>query len=416
MTKVGTLLRGGHVAASGWQSPRRADVLVGAHGRIVAVGEGLPAAGADTVDASGRLIVPGLVDMHQHLDKSHTLDAAPNLSGTLAGASEAFAAYGRIATKEDIARRARKTVDACLARGTVAIRSHANVDYELRMRSVETLVALREDSRERMHLDIVAFVTGSAARGDLGEARRLLEGALAAGADTVGGAPNLAPDPAAFIDMLLDVAEKHDKRVDLHVDEHLRPQAENLLYLAQQTRLRGLGDRVVAGHCCSLSAMEDAAAGPVMDEVVRSGMGIVTLPTANLFLQGRGEARPTARGLTRVAELTGRGVPLASASDNIQDAFVPIGSGDMLELARWTILAGHLLRNEPALAFDMITRVPARLLGLEVQDIAPGEWANFLVTEMGDVTDLVRTGPLQRTVFYRGRVVAGAPLQQLKMA
>lgn len=135
------------------------------------------------------------------------------------------------------------------------------------------------------------------------------------------------------------------------------------------------------------------------------GKRIVTLPTANLFLQGRGEARPTARGLTRVAELIGRGVPLASASDNIQDAFVPIGSGDMLELARWTILAGHLLRNEPALAFDMITRVPGRLLGLGVQDIAPGEWANFLVTEMSDVTDLVRTGPLQRTVFYRGRVV-----------
>ena len=131
----------------------------------------------------------------------------------------------------------------------------------------------------------------------------------------------------------------------------------------------------------------------------------MTLPTANLILQGRGEERPTARGLTRVTEFIARGVPIATASDNIQDAFVPIGSGDMLELARWTILAGHLLRNEPTLAFEMVTQVPARLLGLGVQDIAPGEWANFLLTEMGDVTDLVRTGPLRRTVFYRGRLI-----------
>ncbi len=403
------LLRGGRVAASGWQAPRRADLIVGADGRIEAVGEGRPAEGADIVDASGRLITPGLVDMHQHLDKSHTLDAAPNLSGTLAGAGEAFSAYARTATKEDIAQRARRTIEACLARGTVAIRSHANVDYELRLRSVEALAALREEYRERLHLDVVAFVTGSAARGDPAEARRLLEDALAAGADTVGGAPNLAADPAGFIDMLLDVAEKHGRRVDLHVDEHLRPQADNLLHLARQTRLRGLGDGVVAGHCSSLSAMDDAAAA-VMEEVARSGMGIVTLPTANLFLQGRGAERPVARGLTRVTDLIARGVPLATASDNIQDAFVPVGSGDMLELARWTILAGHLMRNEPALAFDMIAGVPARLLGLGPCGIAPGVWANLLVSEAGDVTDLVRTGPLRRTVFYRGRPVAGEPL------
>lgn len=399
------LLKGGRVAASGWQTPRRADLLVGVDGRIEAVGEGLSAEGADIVDVGGRLIVPGLVDMHQHLDKSHTLDAAPNPSGTLAGAGEAFAAYARTATKEDIATRARKTMNACLERGTVAIRSHANVDYELRLRSVEALVELREEYRERMHLDVVAFVTGSAARGDPAEAKRLLEDALAAGADTVGGAPNLATDPAGFIDMLLDVAEKHGKRVDLHVDEHLRPQADNLLHLARQTQLRGLGDRVVAGHCSSLSAMDDAAAGLVMDEVARSGMGIVTLPTANLFLQGRGEERPVARGLTRVTDFIARGVPIATASDNIQDAFVPVGSGDMLELARWTILAGHLLKDEPALAFDMITRVPSRLLGLGSGDIVPGEWANFLVTEAEDVTDLVRTGPLRRTIFYRGHLV-----------
>jgi 5-methylthioadenosine/S-adenosylhomocysteine deaminase len=45
---------------------RPADVLV-EHGRILAVGPGLPAVGATVIDASGQLVVPGFVDTHRHL-------------------------------------------------------------------------------------------------------------------------------------------------------------------------------------------------------------------------------------------------------------------------------------------------------------------------------------------------------------
>jgi cytosine/adenosine deaminase-related metal-dependent hydrolase len=90
----------------------------------------------------------------------------------------------------------------------------------------------------------------------------------------------------------------------------------------------------------------------------------VTLPAANLFLQGRSYDRPTPRGLTRVNDLARAGVTVACASDNIQDPFVPTGSGDLLEIARWTMLAAHLASTELARAFDMATRHPARLMGL----------------------------------------------------
>lgn len=60
------LIQGGRVIdpASGRDEP--ADVRI-EDGRIAAVGAGLPAAGAEIVDASGCVVAPGFVDMHVHL-------------------------------------------------------------------------------------------------------------------------------------------------------------------------------------------------------------------------------------------------------------------------------------------------------------------------------------------------------------
>jgi cytosine deaminase len=56
----------------------------------------------------------------------------------------------------------------------------------------------------------------------------------------------------------------------------------------------------------------------------------------------------------------------------------------------------------------MATATPARLMGLgDEYGIREGAWADLLVTDAADVEDLVRSGPLERGVFYHGRLVAG---------
>ena len=100
-----------------------------------------------------------------------------------------------------------------------------------------------------------------------------------------------------------------------------------------------------------------------------------------------------------------RGVSVAAGSDNIQDPFVPSGTGDLLEIARWTLLAGHLGLHDLGRAFDMVSGVPAGLMGLQDWGIEVGARADLLVTPATDIDDLVASGPLERVVLIGGREV-----------
>ena len=114
-------------------------------------------------------------------------------------------------------------------------------------------------------------------------------------------------------------------------------------------------------------------------------------------------------GITRVADLVRGKVPLATASDNIQDPFVPTGSGDMLEVGRWTLLAGHLHADDMAQVYAMITAVPARLMGLQNYGLREGARADLVITDCEDVIDLISRGPDRMLVVSGGQPVSERP-------
>lgn len=401
------LLRNGRIAA-GVNDCSPADILISGEGRILDIGAGIVCGDIPSVDLGGRLVTPGFIDMHQHLDKSFTLADAPNPDGTLIGAIKAFGAYSRTLDRENLLLRAQATLDRCIAMGTCAIRTHANLDYEMELRSVEAMCDLRAANRDRVHLEVVAFATSSAARGDPETARMLLERAVSAGADCIGGTPNLAPDPKRYIDMLFEVAGKHGLPVDLHIDETLDPEARWFDYMVECAHKRGMEGRITGSHVSSLSALPDDEAKRSIEAAAAAGVAVCTLPAANLFLQGRGRSQLVPRGLTRVNDLLAAGVPVATASDNIQDAFVPVGSGDMLEMARWTILSAHMLEDAAGRAFRMITDTPASILGLNADyGLRPGARADLVVSRCESLQHLVAGGATERAVMHRGRLVAG---------
>jgi cytosine/creatinine deaminase len=405
------ILRGGHVLRFGAEQPELLDIKIAASGRIEAIGASLPVHdGVAIHDLGGQLVVPALVDLHQHLDKSRTRALISNPSGTLSGASAAYATLAPSITQNQMIERALRTIETCSAHGTVAIRSHTNIDPQSELRGIEAMIAVRERSADVMRIQVVAHVT-SKATSMFAESREWLRGAVSLGVDAIGGVPAYSDRPTELMKLLFETADRSGLPLDMHIDEHLDDAHVLFDDLVAMTRAYGMGGRVVAGHCSALSALSPGEADRIIDALRDAGIGVVTLPAANLFLQGRDASRLAPRGLTRVKALMDAGVAVAAASDNIQDPFIPSGSGDLLEIARWTVLAGQLGFNDLRKAFDMVGAVPADLMGLGLDwGIREGARADLLISDAESVEDLVAGGSLRRQVMCGGRIVASTIL------
>ena len=397
-------------------SQSASDIIVGADGRFVVVEPYLVTSSCSaSVDITGMLVSPGFLDAHQHLDKTGVLRFTPNPSGTLQGAREAFAKYARTASPDDIQKRATRTIGRCLSRGTTAIRSHINVDKDAGFHGIETLADIRDDAKDRITLQLVAFMTPHPGQ-DFEWLESNIDRAVAL-ADAVGGTPAVSEDPPRYLDILFSTAVKAGKPVDLHLDEHLNAGVHLLNAALDRVERFGMQGRTVFSHVSVLSALPRRDFQRIAERILALDVGVVTLPAANLYLQGRDHEMLPPRGLTRVAELHRAGITIATASDNIQDPFVPTGSGDMLEIARWTLLAGHLRGDELAAAHRMITKAPARLMGLgNDYGLRAGARADFVVTDCIDTETLVAGGPDRAFVFSKGRLVSHSATENIHLA
>jgi len=83
------LIQGGRVIDPANNIDMKADVLT-EDGKIAAVGEKLSAEGAEVISAGGKVVVPGLIDMHVHLREPGQEAKEDFVSGTQAAAAGGF--------------------------------------------------------------------------------------------------------------------------------------------------------------------------------------------------------------------------------------------------------------------------------------------------------------------------------------
>jgi cytosine/creatinine deaminase len=381
---------------------RRADL--GIRGGIVAaIGSLAGQRGQQEVDCGGRLVTPGLVDSHIHLDKALLSTRAPSVEGTLAEAIRVTGQAKRHFTVADIQARARQVLDRAVGHGTTAMRSHVEVDPIVGLKGLEALLPLRSEYAPAIDLQLCAFAQEGILQSPGTE--MLLARALGAGADLVGGCPYNDSDPHAHIDIVFRLAREFGVDADFHADFFDEPLHLHVRYIAEQAVRWGWQGRVAVGHLTELAALPPAEQDEIIGAIREAELGVIVLPATDLYLMGRTDRRNVRRGLAPVKRLLAAGVRVAAATNNVRNAFTPVGTADPVLMGFLVAVACHMgtgqgLRD----ALAMLTEHPARILRLPDYGLDVGRQADLVVWDAEQPEDIVAALPPRRLVVKRGRV------------
>ncbi|RMI29909.1 amidohydrolase family protein [Nocardia stercoris] len=381
-------------------------------GRITEIGPELPDVAPEEIDCAGRVVIPGLVESHVHLDKALLDRERANPDGTLAGAIAVTAELKREFTVESVRDRARRVLDLAIGNGTTVIRAHPDVDPIVGLRGVDALLELREEYRGRIDLQIVAFPQEGILRapGTL----ELLRESLRRGADVAGGCAYNEADVAAcrrHVDLVFDVAAEFGVPVDIHADfadDATDPRFAMADYIAAVTERTGMSGRVALGHMTSLAGLDPVRRADTLARLAAAGVAVVSLPATDMHLGGRADTVNVRRGVAPVRELWAAGVTTAYSSNNIRNAFTPYGNADLLDIGLFLAQTGHLSgAADLNRVLAMATTEAARIVGLAPDyGIRPGVPADLVVLSTRRVADVLLDRPDRAYVLKAGRIVA----------
>jgi cytosine/creatinine deaminase len=366
---------------------RTVDIRLG-RGRIEAVGtagslaHGPQPPGGSRVDLSGYLLLPAPAEPHAHYDTALTA-LSPGSDGPPRSAPE------------DVQRRTTEAALLQLGQGATATRTHVHIGDVAGLRSLEAVLQARRALRGLVELSTVAvprLLTGVAGADNLS----MLRDAVKMGATVIGGCPDLDPDPAGYVDAVLEVAAEHGCGVDLHSDGDDPARLSRIAAAAG-----GLRPGVAIGPCAGLARLPHKTAARTADRLAAAGVTVVCLPQGNCGVL----ERPSPVLPSRVAPvrlLTAAGVPVAAGSGALRDAANVVGRGDPLEAAY--LLASHG-EARPEVAYDAVCGQARAAMGLPEVRVEAGFPAELLAvrgTELAGALSLAYS----RIVVHRGRVVS----------
>lgn len=371
--------------------------LAVADGRFAAIGHALPRPeGVTPVDLGGQLVLPGFVDGHIHLDKSfvgdrwHPHRPAATLRERLAIEKQ------ELASAPSIVERADALVAQAAAFGTVAMRSHVDVDATTGLDNLHAVCAVRERWHGIVDIELVAFPQAGVM--SCPGTAEVLDAAMREGAQVIGGIDpdTLDGDSQGQLDVVFGIAERQGAKVDIHLHEPGPGGIEQLRRIAERTRALGLNGRVAVSHAYALGEVDETQVERIAAVLANAGVAIMT-------------NAPGDRPFPPVRRLRAAGVEVFMGNDNIRDAWWPYGNGDMLQRAMLLgYRSGFYTDEELCMALEMTTDAGARVLGLHGHGLAIGNEATFLVLDAPNAAAAVAGIPCRRRIARCGRFAPDA--------
>lgn len=373
------------------------------NGKITAIGEDVSDDSKQVIDARGGLVTESFVNGHLHLDKVYTLQMAGEdalkeyTGGGMGGAMTGIERAADFKSSYDqswIIPNVRKACDLAIKYGNTHIRAFADVDTKARLEGVGALLKMREEYKDRIELQVVAFPQDGIAREP--GAKELVRQALELGADVVGGIPWIEftkEDEQDHVDSMCSLAREFDKPISMLLDDVGDMEERTLEMLCKQAIAMGWQGRVTAQHCRAMELYPENYFRKLVSLLKKAGVGLVSDPHTG----------PLA---ARVKDLLAAGVPVALGQDDIQDAYYPFGENNMLQVA---FLASHLLQmrtfEDMDLLYDMITTSAAKVLGIEGHELKVGGNADLVVLDEEDVYHAIWYHRAPVYVLKNGQVI-----------
>jgi cytosine deaminase len=286
--------------------------------------------------------------------------------------------------------------------GCTHTRAFADVDTKARLEGVKALLQAREEFREIIDIQVVAFAQDGIVREP--GATDLVRQAMDLGADVVGGIPWIEfndEDITEHVKVIFDIAEEYDKPVSMLVDDAGDPGLRSIEVMALETIKRGWQGRSLAHHARAMALYPKPYLQKLAFLLKKAQMGVVSDPhTGPLH--------------ARVRELCEEGVLVCLGMDDISDAYYPYGRNNMLEVA---FLVSHLLwmttRKDMETLYDMVTTDAARAIGIKGFKLEVGAPANLVVLDEPNVLEALRNHSAPTHVISLGKLVDQEKVQQL---
>ena len=403
------ILRNARISGTGPEAPLMDIAIQGE--TIAAVEPRLDAEGKEW-GVGGRLVSPGLIETHIHLDKSRIMDrctAAPD-RGTDHMARVAAVKPGF--TQEDVYARAQATVEQCVVNGASHMRTHVELDPNVGLRGFEALKQLAADYRWAIDIEICVFAQEGWTNAPETDAN--IVAALKNGATVVGGAPGYDPDHGGQIRRIFELAREFDVDVDIHLDVGPTIDDMDIHLVCELTQEYGWGGRVAVGHGTKYSCLPPAQLETLGARLADTGVAVTVLPATDLFVMGRHLDHSVIRGVADANALMACGVNCSLSTNNVLNPFTPFGDCSLVRIANlYANVAQRGGEAELTDCFEMLTHRSARLLRRDDYGIGVGKPADLVVWNATSGAEAVATIARPLYGFKRGRQTFSQTLPEL---
>jgi cytosine/adenosine deaminase-related metal-dependent hydrolase len=367
-------------------------------GRIAALGvdHSNASAASEVVDGGGRLLFPGFVDAHAHIDKTllgmpwHRNEVGPSLTDKIDNERRLRLEQG-IDSHQQSLRVARRMI----ADGTTHVRTFVDIDTDIGLTGFDGVVRTRGALAGALDMQLVAFPqSGMLARTGTVE---LLGAALRNGADVIGGLDpsTIDRDPKGHLDVIFSLAERHDVDIDIHLHEPGDLGAFSIELIADRTRALGWQGRIVISHAFCLGGVEESYFQQLVELLLENNIAIMS--------HGPSGARP----FPPAKRLREAGVRMCTGNDGIRDAWGPLNMPDMLLRAFLLAYRNNFRRDdELELALDIATYGGADVVGDREYGLTPGCWADLVLVDGETHLEVLIERPPRHLVIKHGVIVA----------